>query len=165
MDILAFYRLIQDLNLVNLDTSNETYTWNNKRGGKHQIASWLDRYLLSENLMQGRWNIKNIILRAAGSDHWPININFEIQIDKNAKPFRFDKFWLNHLDFANNIKTWCKEISNTEGTLMYHFQQRLKKIKVRLKKWNKVVFGNVHQAKKEMEIKMETIQHEMIRHG
>lgn len=30
-DNLSFYRLIQDLNLVDLDKSNGTYTWTNKR--------------------------------------------------------------------------------------------------------------------------------------
>jgi hypothetical protein len=108
--------------------------------------------------MQERWNIENIILLAVGSDHWPIIIKFEIQIDTNAKPFRFEKLWLNHLNFAINIKTWWKETSNTKDTLMYHFHQRLKKIKVHLKYWNKAVFGNIHQEKEELERKMETIQ-------
>lgn len=32
---LAFCQCIQDLNLVDLDTNNGTYTWNNKRGGQY----------------------------------------------------------------------------------------------------------------------------------
>ena len=49
---LAFCQLIHDLKVVDLETNNGIYTWNNKRGGKNQIASRLDRYLLSENIMQ-----------------------------------------------------------------------------------------------------------------
>ena len=52
IDSLAFCQLIQDLKLVDIDTNDGIYTWNNKRGGKNQVASRLDRYLLSENLMQ-----------------------------------------------------------------------------------------------------------------
>ena len=89
---LAFCQLIEDLKLVDLDTNNGIYTWNNKRGGKNQIASRLDRYLLSENLMQEKWNIENTILPVEGSDHWPIRINMGIQTEECAKPFRFKKF-------------------------------------------------------------------------
>lgn len=42
IDSLAFCQLIQDLMLVDLETNNGIYTWNNKRGGKNKIASRLD---------------------------------------------------------------------------------------------------------------------------
>lgn len=77
----------------------------------------------------------------------------------------FEKFWQSHLDFANNIKTWLRETFDVEGSLMYHFQQRLKKIKIFLKNWNKLVFGNIPQATKELERKMVTIQEEIILNG
>ena len=115
--------------------------------------------------MQERWIIKNIILPIAGSDHWPINIRFEMQATTHAKPFKFEKNWLSHPDIANNIKTWWREASDTEGSLMYHFQQRINKLKGHLKIWNKLVFGSIHQAKKDLERKMETIQQEMILNG
>ena len=57
------------------------------------------------------------------------------------------------------------ETSDTEGTLRYRFQQRLKKIKSRLKIWNKSVFGNIHQAKKDLEKRMANIQQEIILNG
>ena len=57
------------------------------------------------------------------------------------------------------------ESSNAMGTTMYRFQQRLKKIKTRQKIWNKEEFRNIHQAKKDLEQKMASIQHEMILHG
>jgi hypothetical protein len=37
------------------------------------------------------------------------------------------------------------------GTLMYHFQQKLKNFKQHLKDWNKNVFGNIFQAQKDLE--------------
>jgi hypothetical protein len=45
-DSLSFCQTIQDLKLVDLETNNGIYNWNNKRGAKKQIASRLDRYLL-----------------------------------------------------------------------------------------------------------------------
>ena len=87
IDNLAFYQIIQDLKPVDLETNNGIYTWNNKRGRKSQIASRLDRYLHSENLMHKNWNIENTILLAAGSGHWPISIKLGIQIEQDAKLF------------------------------------------------------------------------------
>ena len=76
-----------------------------------------------------------------------------MQTTTHAKPFIFEFFWLSHPNFANNIKTWWRATSDTEGALMYRFQQTLKKIKVHLKSWNKLVFKNIHQAKKGLERK------------
>lgn len=99
-----------------------------------------------------------IFLLAAGSNHWPICINIDINTPVATKPFIFEKLWLSHPDFADNIKDWWQETTDVGGTLMYLFQQRLKKIKDHIKVWNKIVFGNIHQAKKEMENKMANIQ-------
>eukprot|EP00253_Pinus_taeda_P013830 PITA_13830 len=43
-----FNELIEDLRLVDIQTINWICTWNNRRGGKNQIASRLDRFLVSE---------------------------------------------------------------------------------------------------------------------
>lgn len=48
---------------------------------------------------------------------------------------------------------------------MYIFQQKLKIIKAKLKCWNKNTFGNIFQAKKELEEKMAGLQQTMIKDG
>jgi hypothetical protein len=52
-----------------------------------------------------------------------------------------EKFWMEHQDFFPNIETWWGEMPNLYGTKMFQFQQRLKHVKLQLKKWNKEVFG------------------------
>jgi hypothetical protein len=47
----------------------------------------------------------------------------------------------------DNIKLWWQETQNIQGIPMYHFQQRLKYIKAKLKKWNKEVFGDIFKDK------------------
>jgi len=42
-----FNEMITDQRLVDIPTINGVYTWNNRRGGKNQIASRLDRFLVS----------------------------------------------------------------------------------------------------------------------
>lgn len=46
---------------------------------------------------------------------------------------------------------------------MYLFQEWFKNIKKKLKQWNKEVFGNIFQAKKDLE--MENIQQRTISEG
>ena len=48
---------------------------------------------------------------------------------------------------------------------MYIFQQKLKTIKSNLKQWNKDTFGDIFQAKKELEEKMALLQQTMITEG
>ena len=48
---------------------------------------------------------------------------------------------------------------------MYIFQQKLKIIKANLKRWNKNTFGNIFQAKRELEEKMAGLQQTMIKEG
>lgn len=40
---------IQNNLLIDMQFCNEMHTWSNRRAGKHQIASKLDRYLISDN--------------------------------------------------------------------------------------------------------------------
>ena len=48
---------------------------------------------------------------------------------------------------------------------MYIIQQKLKTIKTNLKQWNKDTFGNIMQAKKELEVKMVNLQQTLITEG
>ena len=46
-----FNEMITEQRLVDIPTINGIHTWNNWRGGKNQIASRLDRFLISEQIM------------------------------------------------------------------------------------------------------------------
>jgi len=48
-DSHAFKQFIEDSILIDIPTSNDLHTWNKKRGRVHQIASCLDRFLISEH--------------------------------------------------------------------------------------------------------------------
>ena len=55
--------------LIDLPFSNGIYTWNNKRTGNQQIASKLDRFLISDNAIHMGGDITASILPIARSDH------------------------------------------------------------------------------------------------
>jgi hypothetical protein len=98
------------------------------------------------------------ILPKVGSDHWSVSLCLDTGAMPKLKPFRFEKFWLNHLDFQNLSKSWWEQAEIDHGTCMYKFQQRLKNFKVQLKRWNKNVFGNILQRKQEIEQQLEALQ-------
>jgi len=64
-----------------------------------------------------------------------------------------------------NIKSWWTQTTIRSDNIMYIFQQKLKTIKSNLKRWNKDTFGDIFQAKKELEEKMALLQQTMITEG
>ena len=78
------------MKLVDIVTSNGIFTWNNKRGGESQVASKLDRFIISEDLMLNDKEMVARVLPFGGSDHWPIQLEIKgINAPKN-RPFRFE---------------------------------------------------------------------------
>jgi len=50
-DSIGFHSFTKDMRMVDSEVHNGLFTWNNKRGGNAQVASKLDRFLISEKLM------------------------------------------------------------------------------------------------------------------
>jgi exonuclease III len=103
-DFGDFNTLIDDLHLIDLDTNNGLHTWTNRRTGIHQITCKLDRFLISESLMMEGIAMEAAILNISGSDHWPLQLRMDILATPRKKPFRFEKFWLDHPKFQENIQ-------------------------------------------------------------
>jgi exonuclease III len=67
-----FKTLIDHLKLVDIENSNGTFTWSNRRSGNQHIACRLDRFLVTEEIMESGSHLESLILPKAGSDHWPL---------------------------------------------------------------------------------------------
>lgn len=115
-----------------MDITNGTFTWNNKRGGTSQVASKLDRFIISNDLLLSGHIMTAFILPFGGSDHWPIQLEAPFIGTLRNRPFRFENVWLTHLDFITNIGKWWAEDVPTQGTKMFLLHRRLKYIKLRL---------------------------------
>lgn len=105
-DSELFVDFIESARLVDILPKNGSYTWNNRRGGENRIASRLDRFLISESILIEGITVDSDILPTGGSDHWPISLEAAFLRTPRNKPFRFEKFWLTHPDFANLLKTY-----------------------------------------------------------
>ena len=68
-DSLAFQTFTNNMKIVDMETNNGCFTWNNKRGGESHVASKLDRFIISEDLMLVDKEIIVRVLPFGSSDH------------------------------------------------------------------------------------------------
>ena len=61
-DSIAFQNFINNMGLVDTKTINDTFTYNNKRGWAAQVASKLDRFIISEDLLLTGLDMSALIL-------------------------------------------------------------------------------------------------------
>lgn len=73
------------------------------------------------------------------SDHCPIWLKIG-GCDWGPKPFIFKNYWFNHKDFNKFVEDEWKLIEIT-GRKDYHLYEKLKRLKERLRMWNKETFG------------------------
>eukprot|EP00253_Pinus_taeda_P010319 PITA_10319 len=156
-DAEAFVSFIESTKLVDVIPKSGSFTWNNRRGGDKLIASRLDRFLISESILLDGTIIESDILPSGGSDHWPVSLMVEVSGTPRNKPFRFEKFWLDHPNFQEMIKKCWSEPLEGSGSKMFNLQRKLKLTKQHIKDWNKNVFGNIFQEKIILENKLEQL--------
>lgn len=57
------------MHLAKIETLNGVYTWKKHRGGRHQIACRLDKFLILESLLEKYHFLESSILPSVDSNH------------------------------------------------------------------------------------------------
>lgn len=70
------------------------YTWDNRQVGKNHIATWLDRFLVSNDLLLGDLKFNLEILLFNDLDHNIIVVTIEDANNYGPIPFKFNPIWL-----------------------------------------------------------------------
>eukprot|EP00253_Pinus_taeda_P034910 PITA_34910 len=164
-DSFAFQSFVDSMKLVDMVSSNGLFTWNNKRGGESLVASELDRFIITEDLMLNNKEMAESILPFGGSDHWLVQLEVKGIGTPRNRPFRLENIWLSHPDFINKISGWWSEYLHIQGTSMFLLHKRLKHIKCKLKDWNKKEFGDIFEGKKAVENKLQELNQVLISTG
>ncbi|XP_026417281.1 uncharacterized protein LOC113312760 [Papaver somniferum] len=136
-----FLRKIEEAHFSDLSYTECPFTWTNKRTGPHLTEQRLDIGLPNEAWLDIQPNTTISNLTAIGSDHNLIIINTNPNWKLGQIPFKFFGPWINHED----CKSIIVECWNTvhKGSLSIKIARKLRDIKVRLKQWNKEVYGNI----------------------
>ncbi|GMP24335.1 hypothetical protein CsSME_00001633 [Camellia sinensis var. sinensis] len=135
MDLNSF---IQSCELNDLPLLGKKFIWSNAQDGEKW--SGIDRFLLNPKWLM-KFNFKEWGLPGLFSDHCPIML-IDDERDWGPKPFRFINAWSSHPSFSLFVaKVWDEfRIIGKAGHVLF---QKLKMLKVELKKWNLEVFGNL----------------------
>ena len=107
-----FHETIEYLGLVDITPGVGWFTWNNKSTGDRHIASKLDRFLVSESVINLGSEIHSSTLSGRGSDHWPIELLWSGLGSQFKKPVCFEQFWMVNPDFNEKVKTWWAELQS-----------------------------------------------------
>jgi len=87
-------------------------------------------------------------------EHYPLLLEIKTHNVQLASTFKFLKAW--------SLHKGCKELIvdswGIVGCPMYVLSSKLKNLKVKLKRWNKDVFGNIHSAVIEAENMLKEVQ-------
>ncbi|KAK8913559.1 hypothetical protein KSP39_PZI024511 [Platanthera zijinensis] len=131
-----FSDCILDCGLSEIPYSRSPFTWTNNK-----IWECLDRVLSNANWTNYFTSAKVEHLSHANSDHCPLIITMSTAERNFVPTIRFQNMWISHHEFDNSIlNSWSISIS---GPPLIQLWLKLKDIKIKLKKWNKEVFGNL----------------------
>jgi hypothetical protein len=111
-------------------------TWRNKCVGEDFIAKRIDRFLLSEPLVESPLIFRQWVGSGGESDHHPIFLEVAGRPKKPASPFKFNSSWLQEEDFLNLVKEIWVPIGQ-EDRVVVQFAQNLKRLKKAIVEWDK----------------------------
>lgn len=147
---INFRNIIHDCDLIDVGFQGNHFTW--KHGNHYQR---LDRVMINI-----QWRLK---FQEAAVFHLPffkfdhrallVQLRNKRPPNRRRRPFRFLASWRTHENFPNLMRRlwvrgapWCQQVP---------------KIHQALQKWNKDVFGNIFQRKRDLISQLEEIAHQL----
>ena len=134
-----FTEVIDELALRDLPVQGGPFTWSGGLNG--QSRSRLDRFLISKDRENHFRGVSQCTLPRPVFDHFPILLDGD-DVRRGPIPFRFENMWLKEEGFKELLKGWWQGL-NYSGSYSFILTKKLKALKIKLKNWNKEVFGKV----------------------
>ncbi|GJW76620.1 RNA-directed DNA polymerase, eukaryota [Tanacetum coccineum] len=127
----VFNSFIAEAGLVEVSLGGSVFTWCHKSASK---MSKLDRFFISDNLLNTCPNISAVTLERYLSDHRPILLR-ESCFDYGPVPFRFYHYWLTLDGFDKFVKVTWREAPGDKVNALRNLMFKLKYLKVRIREW------------------------------
>ncbi|XP_026410571.1 uncharacterized protein LOC113305783 [Papaver somniferum] len=140
--MLDFNHCINSCELISAPKTSIKFSWCNNIAGVKRILCNLDRAVYSSKWLDLYPNWEYNVGAMDVSDHGPLTgKNKDISKPHNI-PFKDFKIWSTHETYMQVVEAeWKKEI---HGTPIFVYMQKLKLLKVTLKKWNWEIFGDIN---------------------
>jgi len=116
--------------LLDIEPISLKPTWRNLRCGEGRVSKRLDRFLVSEQLVEGPYMIRQWVGSGGASDHFPIFFELRTGPQNPLSYLKFNKSWLQDDTFMDLVKeNWVP--FNTEGprTAAFQFADNFKQLK------------------------------------
>ncbi|XP_026399720.1 uncharacterized protein LOC113295603 [Papaver somniferum] len=144
---------IDDNSIFEAEALGCKFTWCNRQSGAHRIVRKLDHGVINEYWMERFENWRREALPREVSDHSPLIGYPFVNTRPRRAPFQVQKMWFLHHDFMRMVRdSWNAPLV---GSPAFIFPQKLKRLKVEMKLWNQLVFGNVHVRLKQAQLRLE----------
>ncbi|WJX67284.1 hypothetical protein P8452_51763 [Trifolium repens] len=145
--------------LMHLPTTGAFFTWTNGRGGSRHTERRLDRTICNQAWLDACTSLNCSTLIRNRSDHFPLLFDFNTHNLSFKSSFKFMRMWSLH-DGCHDViaNSWNERVI---GCPMFILNSKLKRLKDKLKTWNRDVFGNVHSYVHEAEQALNNIQNQI----
>ncbi|KAL4352119.1 hypothetical protein GQ457_06G008250 [Hibiscus cannabinus] len=139
-----FLDFIDVAGLIELPIKGGIFTWSNMRSDRDAIAEKLDKILVSNEWSLAFPKEIGILETTVVSDHNLIVLMLEGLKKKRKKEFNFESRWLLEEDCHKNFNEAWSENSVCTGHLKLN--SKLKKARVKLKRWSGSKYGKSRQT-------------------
>ncbi|GLT98350.1 hypothetical protein SLE2022_158590 [Rubroshorea leprosula] len=143
---------IENAGLVDLPLTRRKFNWYK---GDGSAMSRLDRFLLSDDLLNFWGDCCQVGLNRSISDHCPMVLK-KINSDWGPKPFRALNCWDQHPDFRRVAEESWKS-TEVRGWKGFVCKEKFKHLRNRLMIWNREVFGNFEKQIDMVEAKIKEV--------
>jgi hypothetical protein len=120
---------LEDVGLFDVEPIEMKPTWRNKRIRDERIAKTLDRFLVSEPLLDDTIRIRQRVSSGGESDHFPVLLEMASAEKQPPIPFKLNPGWLEEEDFVNMVKDqWEPFDGSLKELASLQFAANLKKV-------------------------------------
>ncbi|RVW55331.1 Transposon TX1 uncharacterized 149 kDa protein [Vitis vinifera] len=138
-----FAQTVDELELMDLPMQGGAFTWSG--GRNNQAWARLDRFLVTQQWLEMFSGVAQCRLQRPTSDHFPILL-MGGGLRRGPTPFRFENMWLKVDGFKGLLREWWQGIE-VRGRASFRLASKLKLLKLRIKTWNREVFGRLEVNK------------------
>nr|GEY32864.1 putative RNA-directed DNA polymerase, eukaryota, reverse transcriptase zinc-binding domain protein [Tanacetum cinerariifolium] len=126
-----FNQFISSSGLIDIKIEGYSYTWSHPSAEK---MSKLDRFLVSEGILNLFHSITTLCLDRHLSDHRPILLR-EVKVDFGPIPFRFYHSWFNLSGFDEMVEHTWSGFDFSDNNKMIRFKKKLQELKRVIRLW------------------------------